>query len=47
MKYLTEQQVKKYQKDGFLLLKNVFSEEEMEHTVIGILIDLRKIDSRP
>ena len=30
MKSLTEQQVKKYQKDGFLLLKNVFSEEEME-----------------
>ena len=30
MKCLTEQQVKKYQKDGFLLLKGIFSEEEME-----------------
>ena len=30
MKYLTEQQVKKYQNDGFLLLKKLFSKEEME-----------------
>jgi len=30
MKYLTEQQVKKYQNDGFLLLKKFFSKEEME-----------------
>ncbi len=30
MKYLTEQQVKNYHRDGFLLLKGLFSEEEME-----------------
>ena len=30
MKYLTEQQIKKYQNDGFLLIKNFFSEDELE-----------------
>ena len=30
MKYLTEQQIKKYQDDGFLLVKNFFSEDELE-----------------
>ena len=30
MKYLTEQQIKKYQDDGFLLIKNFFSEDELE-----------------
>ena len=30
MKYLTESQIKKFQDDGFLLLKKFFSEEEME-----------------
>ena len=30
MKYLTKQQVKKYQDDGVLLLKNFFSKEELE-----------------
>ena len=36
MKCLTEQQVKKYQKDGFLLLKYLFSEEEMEPVIKSI-----------
>ena len=30
MKYITEQQIKKYQNDGFLLLKNFFTKDEME-----------------
>ena len=30
MKYLTEQQIKKYQNDGFLLLKQFFSKDELE-----------------
>jgi len=30
MKYLTEQQIKKYQNDGFLLIKNFFSKDELE-----------------
>ena len=30
MKYLTEQQIKKYQKDGFLLLKKFFNKDELE-----------------
>ena len=30
MKYLTEQQIKKYQNDGFLLLKNFFAKDELE-----------------
>ena len=32
MKYLTEQQIKKYQNDGFLLLKNFFTKDELEQT---------------
>tara|TARA_B100000745_G_scaffold286914_1_gene223194 strand:+ start:373 stop:1173 length:801 start_codon:yes stop_codon:yes gene_type:complete len=30
MKFLTEEHIKKYQNDGFLLLKNLLSKEEME-----------------
>ena len=30
MKYLTEQQIKKYQNNGFLLLKQFFSKDELE-----------------
>ena len=30
MKYLTEQQIKKYQNDGFLLIKNFFGKDELE-----------------
>ena len=36
MKYLTELQVKKYENDGFLLLKNFFSKEEMEPIIKSI-----------
>ena len=36
MKYLTELQIKKYEDDGFLLLKKFFSEEEMEPTIKSI-----------
>ena len=36
MKYLTELQIKKYQDDGFLLLKKFFSKEEMEPVIKSI-----------
>jgi len=36
MKYLTELQIKKYQDDGFLLLKKFFSKEEMEPIIKSI-----------
>ena len=36
MKYLTEQQIKKYQNDGFLLLKNFFSKDEIEPIIKSI-----------
>ena len=36
MKSLTEQQIKKYQDDGFLLLKNFFSEDELEPIIKSI-----------
>ena len=36
MKYLTESQIKKFQDDGFLLLKKFFSEEEMEPIIKSI-----------
>ena len=36
MKYLTELQIKKYQNDGFLLLKKLFSKEEMEPIIKSI-----------
>jgi len=36
MKYLTELQIKKYEDNGFLLLKKFFSEEEMEPTIKSI-----------
>ena len=36
MKSLTEQQIKKYQDDGFLLLKNFFSEDELELIIKSI-----------
>jgi len=36
MKYLTEQQIKKYQNDGFLLLKKFFSKDEIEPNIKSI-----------
>ena len=36
MKYLTELQIKKYEDDGFLLLKKFFSKEEMEPIIKSI-----------
>ena len=36
MKYLTELQIKKYENDGFLLLKKFFSKEEMEPIIKSI-----------
>ena len=36
MKYLTEQQIKKYQNDGFLLIKNFFSKDEIEPIIKSI-----------
>ena len=36
MKYLPELQIKKYQDDGFLLLKKFFSKEEMEPIIKSI-----------
>ena len=36
MKYLTEQQFDKYQNDGFLLLKNFFSKDELETIIKSI-----------
>ena len=36
MKYLTEQQIKKYQNDGFLLLRKFFSKDELESIIKSI-----------
>ena len=36
MKYLTEQQIKKYQNDGFLLLRKFFSKDELEPIIKSI-----------
>ena len=36
MKYLTELQIKKYEDDGFLLLKKFFGKEEMEPVIKSI-----------
>ena len=36
MKYLTEQQIKKYQNDGFLLLRKFFTKDELEPIIKSI-----------
>ena len=36
MKYLTEQQIKKYQNDGFLLLRKFFSKDELDQIIKSI-----------
>ena len=45
MKYLTEQQFEKYQNDGFLLLKNFFSKDELE-TIIKSIEKFSEINGR-